>query len=200
MGIVGVIGRTAVFGLLVCAIAQADPVDTGRRAYVAGFRSGEIVRVNLDTGATESVVHLAPDVPETTGDRPRGVARGQDGNIYVGLRGGTRNVKRFSPDGTLLGDFTASIGGFGTGLIQFDDAGDLIVAGDISSSSSVYRYDGSTGALVENFSTSGHSNVVGFSWMATRPTLRRYSPDMCPGTTCQAFRVPGRRSSPTAAY
>ena len=38
---------------------------------------------------------------------------------------------------------------------------DLIVAGDVSSGSSVFRYDGLTGALKDTFNFSGATNVVG---------------------------------------
>jgi len=124
---------------------------------VVGFVSDNVIRFDLSTGAWEEVIKLNPD------DRPRGVAVDGAGRIYVGLRGGSQNVKRFEWDGTPLGDFTASIGGFGTGLIAFNDSGELIVAGDVSSGSSVFRYDGATGALIDSFSVGGLTNVVGLA-------------------------------------
>jgi WD40 repeat protein len=131
-------------------------------AYITEFTNNKIIRFNLETGASEVFAEI-PSFGDPDGARPRGVAVDNQGQVYAGLRGGTRNIIRYSQDGTFMGGFTESIGGFGAGLISFNDAGELVVAGDISSSSSVFRYDGATGQLIDSFNNPNISNVVGLT-------------------------------------
>lgn len=143
-------------------VVRSFPVpDVNRFVLVTGFQSGNVVRFDLSTGAAEEVVVLEPEGAPGTGDRPRGVAVDRDNRIYVALRGGTQNVKRFSWGGAYIDDFTESIGGTGPGQIGFSRSGDLIVGGDVSGNHSVYRYDGTTGGLIDSFRLDGFQNVVG---------------------------------------
>ncbi len=120
-------------------------------ALVAGYHSDNIVRFDLADGSSEVVVQL-----EDTA-RPRGVAVDSQGYIYVGLRGLSQNVKRFTANGTFVDDFTASIGYYGTGHIAFHHSGDLIVAGDSSFNDSILRYN-TQGVMVDTFNISGVTN------------------------------------------
>ena len=134
-------------------------------AYVAQFTDGgegKIIQFNLATGASK-VFAPVPSNGDPLGARPRGVAVDDLGRVYAGLRGAGRNVVRFAPDGTFLGDFTGSIYGAGTGLISFDQRGDLIVAGDVSLNHSVFRFAGGTGALIDTFNHPAITNVVGMT-------------------------------------
>jgi hypothetical protein len=137
------------------------PPGPDRYALVTGFLSGNVVRFDLSTGTAEPMIALQPSSGGDTGDRPRGIAVDTQQRIYVALRGGTQNVKRFTWEGTPLGDFTQSIGGYGPGQIAFSSAGELIVGGDASLSSSIFRYSGDTGLLLGTFRLDGFANVVG---------------------------------------
>jgi len=134
-------------------------------AYVAEFidgGEGKVIKFNLDTGESE-VFAVLPSSGDPMGARPRGVAVDDAGRVYVGLRGGTKNVVRYAQDGAFLGDFTQSIGGFGTGLIEFNQNDNLIVAGDISENYSVFRYNGTTGELIDTFNNPTITHVVGIT-------------------------------------
>jgi hypothetical protein len=72
--------------------------------------------------------------------------------IYVALRGGDQNIKKFAWDGAYLGDFTESQGGYGPGQIGFDANSDLISAGfDATGHPLNYRYDGVSGEILDTF-------------------------------------------------
>ena len=134
----------------------ADPV-----VLVVGFTSGNLVAFNPTSGSWVEIVALQPDVPPGTGDRPRGVAVSSYGLIYISLRGGTQNVKRFWWDGQYAGDLMPPFPEIGPGQIKFAPNGDLIVAGDMNENSSIFRYDSITGTLLDHFNLPDYTNLVG---------------------------------------
>jgi hypothetical protein len=150
-----------VLTLIAVFVCSSPAASDSRFVLVTGFQSGNVVRFDLSTGAAENVIFLEPEGAPGTGDRPRGIAVDGAARIYVALRGGTQNVKRFTWTGSYIDDFTPSLGGFGPGQIGFSASGDLIVGGDVSGNSSVYRYDGVTGNLIDTFRRDGFQNVVG---------------------------------------
>ena len=151
--------KLPVVAALGLVVTTASPV-LAIPVYVAGFDTNNVVKFETPTGLAEEVIAFLPRVAPDTGPRPRGVALDDDGRIYVGLRGDSLNVKRFAPDGTFLDDFTASAGGFGLGQIAFGPDGDLFAAGDVSAGSAVFRYDGLTGALIDEIHTDQSANVL----------------------------------------
>ena len=82
------------------------------------------------------------------------------GNLYSSLNGGDLNVVKFVPkpgtDLLVTQNFTPTVGGDGPGQIQFYD-GNLYVAGD--ESRVIWEYDGTTGAVVNSFTSSGSGNI-----------------------------------------
>jgi len=145
--------------LIVLAVAALPLLESRARAggwiYATGYSSDNVVRFDLETGASEVVLSLAADA------RPRGVAVDEQGTVYVGLRGDTKNVKRLDLVTGALANLTASISGYGTGHIALDSHEDLIVAGDVSAN--LLRYDASSGALIDSVTLSGINNVVGMT-------------------------------------
>ena len=73
------------FMITLCGLAPALSADE-RWAYIAGFVSDNVVRVNLDTGETEVVVELDEE------ELPRGVIAEESGRVLVALRGGSQNI------------------------------------------------------------------------------------------------------------
>lgn len=149
-----------------CKATESGADAAGTFLYVAGFHSGNVVRFDLRDGDGRVVFTLPDPGPNRPGkggrgDRPRGVAVDGEGRVYVGLRGGSRNVVRYTPASKTIESFTESIGHFGPGLIDFDGRGDLLVAGDVSDNSSVFMYDGQTGALIASMNHPDVQNVVG---------------------------------------
>lgn len=115
--------------------------------------SDNLVAFNFASGAA-TVIGLYP------GDwNPRNLAVDAAGVIYSSLNQGTQNIVKMVPQpGGMLApvSFTADIGGFGPGQIQFHD-GKLYAAGDASRR--VFEYDGATGALLGSFSSSTSFNI-----------------------------------------
>jgi len=141
------------------AIVPSDGVDggwgslmlpePGLQLLVAGNDSDNIVRFDLSSGESTVVAKLA------TGSQPWAVAVSPAGQIFVGLRGGKKNIVKLVANTTgntdqplLATDVTDSIGRFGPGLMKFDHRGILNVAGDTERA--VLRYDVATGTLVES--------------------------------------------------
>jgi hypothetical protein len=142
------------------ALANAQSQDS--MLIVTGIISGNVVGFNLTNGASVEFVALTPDIPPGTGDRPRGIAVGSNHLLYVSLRGGAQNIKRFWWDGNFIDDFVPSFPGpLGPGQMEFTLDGDLIVGGDEYENSSVLRYDGTTGELLDRFRVDGFTNLVG---------------------------------------
>lgn len=151
-----------------CKATESGADAPGRFLYVTGFHSGNVVRFDLNDGGGQVVFTLPDPGPsrpgmDGSGDRPRGVAVDGEGRVYVALRGGSRNVVRYTPASETIESFTESIGNFGPGLIDFDGQGHLLVAGDVSDDSSVFKYDGQTGALLATMNHPGVRNVVGLA-------------------------------------
>jgi len=158
-------GGVVVLTLLLCSTigsinARAQPQDP--LVIVTGLISGNVVALHPESGGWVELVTMVPDEPPGTGDRPRGIAIGPNQLIYVSLRGGAQNVKRYWWNGSFIDDFIPSFPGpLGPGQIEFTEDGDLIVAGDEYENSSVLRYDGTTGVLLDHFRVDGYTNIVG---------------------------------------
>ena len=123
------------------------------RLYVSGYDSANVVRFNPTTGAFI-------DVFATGGTNPSGMAFGRDGHLYVG-DAFLKTVRRYhGTTGAFMGDFvTAGLGGITEpeGL-KFGPDGNLYVTdfkNDATTGNAVYRYNGSTGALINKFVASG---------------------------------------------
>jgi hypothetical protein len=129
--------------LLAVLIALLNPVEVSSReapvVLVTGSRSDNVIHVDLASGAWEELYRFE----ERAG--PRGLARGEDGAIYVALHRSTQNVVKLtaSPAGPYeRTSLTRSIGRFGPGSLFLDDNG-LWVAGDTERS--VLLFDEQTG-------------------------------------------------------
>jgi hypothetical protein len=92
---------------------------------VVGNGSDNVVQFDLATGRWTELVRL----PE--GTRPRGIAVGDTGEIFLGLDGGKMNVAQLVPgDGAVqLKDLTAPVGRYGPGMLVFSK-GQVWAAGD----------------------------------------------------------------------
>ena len=84
---------------VVILIVVSGQAFAGFCAYVAGFHSDNVVKFDLATGEAQVVFTLEASA------RPRGITLDKQGCFYVGLRGATQNVKRFTA-GEGIEDFT----------------------------------------------------------------------------------------------
>jgi hypothetical protein len=116
---------------------------------VVGNKSDNVIQFELADGRSTVLAKLA------TGSQPWGLAVNRQGEIFVGLRGGNKNIVRLVAGSTgdttgplVASDLTERIGRFGPGLMAFDRRGLLNVAADTQRS--VHRYDASSGRLVES--------------------------------------------------
>lgn len=134
-------------------IAARSPAFAGPRILVNSATADNLVAFDLVTGAA-AVIGVYP------GDwNPRNLAVDAAGVLYSSLNQGTQNIVKLVPQSTgLLApvSFTADIGGFGPGQIQFHN-GKLYAAGDASRR--IFEYDGVTGALLGSFSSSTSYNI-----------------------------------------
>ncbi len=121
--------------------------------YVAGFSSDNVYRFNIESGDGKEIIKFEE------GSRPRGLAFDNDQNLYIGLRGGTQNVKRYSREG-MISDLSQSIAGNGHGHLEFNTNYGILAAGDISDSSSVYQIDQVSGSLLRSFNFQDVENVI----------------------------------------
>lgn len=112
------------------------------------------MKIDLDSGADELFALYNTD------DHPRNIAIRDDGAIFASLHGGSQNVVRLElPPGESLYrpvSFSPSIGGFGPGQLDFHD-NDVYVAGDAARY--IFRYDGASGAEVDQFSVTASNNI-----------------------------------------
>ena len=164
----------ACFTIVLATHSAEVSATQGRYALVAGFSSDNVIRFDLSDGSSQELIQLQ------AGSDPRGIAVDTEENIYVGLRSLSQNVKRFTSAGVFVDDFTSSTGGFGIGLMDFHESGDLFVARNISSGDYVYRYD-TSGNLIDSLNMSNLTNVVGV--MVNGQDL--YSAAYFSGTTVQ---------------
>jgi len=127
-----IVSLAVIFGVAPCVVASLTYVTTG---------SGNVVKVDLNTGSTQVVASL----PSSVSPDVRGIAYDGQGRIYVGTTwlsapGWSNRVVRITPQTNgvpIIEPFTSPVAGtYGAGQIGFNSKWELFVAGD-----SVYRYD-----------------------------------------------------------
>jgi hypothetical protein len=128
-------------------------------ALVADYGTSKIYKVDLST----EEVTLLIDLPAEIGDLPRGIAIGPNDNIFVSVQRGHKGVLKFDMNGQFISTYGPSIGGFGPGDIEFMANGDLLIAGDISNGSALYRFSGEDAQIVDSKSSCNASNVIGLA-------------------------------------
>lgn len=125
---------------------------------VVGVGLNNVVRFDIDSGAAS----LYGNFPEGAHSYPRELAMDDHGRVYASTQLRNRNIVKFVPqsgsDVMQAVDFTASVGSFGPGEIQFYQ-GDLYAAGD--STRQIIRFDGETGAEIEHFGVTNSFNIRG---------------------------------------
>ena len=123
---------------------------------VAGNGSDNVVQFDLATGQWTELARL----PE--GTRPRGIAVGNNGEIFLGLDGGKKNLAQLVPgDGSAqLKDVTAPIGRFGPGMIVFSN-GRIWAAGDTERV--IHLIDPATGEVSTPPQFRNLANLVGLA-------------------------------------
>src|SRR5262245_33168807 len=117
-----VIRHRAILNGVVSMVLLSVCAQAAHGAYllVAGSQSKNVVRIELDSGASS--------VYGTFTDSPRSLALDEHGSLFASMNTGNQNVVKLVPqsgaDVLKAVDFTPSIGGFGPGQIQFHN-GDL---------------------------------------------------------------------------
>ena len=146
--------RSAIlFGLVVTLILTAPVVASPAYFLVSGYTSHNVVKYDAATGA-----YLGALVTGGSGGLvcPEGLAIGPDGNLYV-ASAGTHSVKRYDlQTGAYLGTFASGHGMQYPRGVAFGPDGNLYVA---SSSDVILRYDGDTGAFIDDFVPYGTTNL-----------------------------------------
>lgn len=131
------------------------------QAAVYATSGTSVLRINLETGAYDEVVDITDYYAiEAT---PRGIAFDGSGRIYVGTReygqSGTKRVLRITCQegmAAVVEAFTNPITStYGTGQIEFNSKGELLVAGDADDV--IYRY-GANGNLIDTAGFNGQAN------------------------------------------
>lgn len=128
-------------------------------ALVADYGTSKIYKVDLST----EEVTLLIDLPAEIGDLPRGIAIGPNNNIFVSVQRGHEGVLKFNMDGQFISTYGPSLGGYGPGDIEFMANGDLLIAGDISNGSALYRFSGEDAQIVDSRSSCNASNIIGLA-------------------------------------
>lgn len=108
-------------------------------ALITGFNSDNLVSLDLTTGESHEIYQFGSDA------RPRAVAHGSDGAIFVALRGTTGNIVKLIPseiDGFTLQSLTRAVGQNGPGKLVLDARGLWVAAG---SERGVLLFDENTG-------------------------------------------------------
>ena len=144
---------TALLSLVIVSIGSA--AANAEYLLVTDELLDRVVRFDITTGASN--LFATYPIPSSA----RALAVDGQGNVYSSTHTGHENVVKFIPqpgtDVLTAVDFTAKIGDFGPGQIQFYK-GDLYVAG--GSTAEVRQFNGVTGAPVRQFSVTGSSRFL----------------------------------------
>lgn len=144
------------FAMALCApmVFLATSCFADPYLLVNGTNSQNVVRFDLSTGAASLFAQYQ------AGANPNNLAMDSAGQLYASLAGANKNVVKLvsQPGSSVLttANFTASIGGFGPSDLEFYK-GNLYVAGNASRA--ILEYNGTTGALVDQFSSSTSFNI-----------------------------------------
>ncbi len=143
--------------------------------YVASFDTDSIKVFASGTG--EYIRELT--TPGGEMDAPIGMAIGQDGKLYVGARY-SRNIVRFDiSTGDSQVFVPTAAGGLGRGVsLAFGPDGNLYVStrvdDDPAATNSVKRFDGNTGAFLDDFVASGSGGLTDVYGIAFGPDGNLY--------------------------
>jgi len=165
----------ALFALCIAAVPLVAPTSAQEEILVSGFNSG-VHRYDFETGAFLGTLGNVND--------PLGIVTGPDGNIYVAEEA-TNKVLRFD------GDTFALIDAFveddpmtapdengplnGPASVLFGEDGNLYVSS--FNNDRVLRYDGTTGAYIDQFVTANSGGLNGpDAGMAWGPDGHLYVP------------------------
>ncbi|NBV23360.1 MAG: hypothetical protein EBS05_15750 [Proteobacteria bacterium] len=143
---------TLVLLLGLAAAAQAEsPI-----ILVAGHDSDNLVEFDVGTGRWSEVAQFP------AGSQPRGIAVGNQGEVFVGFHGGGRNIVRMTrgADGMQMHDMTQAIGKFGPGFMAVA-AGQLWAAGDTDRV--IYQIEPLTGEVRTPSDFRNRNNLLGLA-------------------------------------
>lgn len=181
---------TSVFGVLLLLVSWNGPAWAD--LLVASFDSFQVLRYDDTTGAFLGI--FATGLPN---DRPLGMTVGADGNLYVG----TNNfgppfqsfIRRFDGQtGEFIDTFASGGGLLDPGHLVFGPDGNLYVAsfGGTAPNSKVIRYNGITGAYIDDFVPVGSGGLSGAEGLVFGPDGNLYVLNSS-GTTLEVLRFDG---------
>jgi DNA-binding beta-propeller fold protein YncE len=143
---------------------------------VSSFDGFQVLRYDQTTGAFLGI--FAAGLP---GDRPLGLAIGPDSDLYVGVNNFgppfQSFVRRFDGGtGALIDTFASGGGLLGPTHMVFGPDGNLYVAsfGGLASNSKVIRYNGVTGAFIDDFVPVGSGGLMGAEGLVFGPDGNLY--------------------------
>jgi DNA-binding beta-propeller fold protein YncE len=143
---------------------------------VDSFFSDQVLRYDDTTGTFLGT--FATGLPD---DHPLSMTIGPDRNLYVGVNnfGGQQEsfIRRFDGEtGTFLDTFASGGGLSGPGAVVFGPDGNLYVAsfGGIATNSKVIRYNGITGAYIDDFVPVGSGGLEGATSLVFGPDHNLY--------------------------
>ncbi len=164
----------SVFGVLLLLINWNGPARAD--LLVASFDSFQVLRYDDTTGAFLST--FATGLPN---DRPLGMTVGPNGNLYVGMNNFgppfQSFIRRFDGrTGAFIDTFASGGGLLGPHHLAFGPDGNLYVAsfGGIASNSKVIRYNGITGAYIDDFVPVGSGGLSGAEGLVFGPDGKLY--------------------------
>jgi DNA-binding beta-propeller fold protein YncE len=162
-----------VITVLLLLLAGNEPAEAD--LLVASFDTGQVLRYDDTTGAFLDV--FATGLPD---DHPVCMTVGPDGNLYVGMNnfGGSQMafVRRFDGQtGLLIDTFTSGTDLSDAADVVFGPDGNLYVAefGPFAESR-VIRYDGITGAFIDDFVPVGSGGLTGAQGIVFGPDDNLY--------------------------
>jgi hypothetical protein len=149
--------RMILLAILLCVASVASSVAQAAQLLVVGAGSNNVVKFDIATGASS----LYANFPSAGGHSfPRELAMDEMGQVFASTATRNRNVVKFVPqsgtDLKMAVDFTATVGEFGPGELQFYQ-GDLYVAG--GRERAIIQFDGQTGAEIRRFSVTTSFNI-----------------------------------------